>query len=152
VFNHLMSETADFHANHFSGSLVSQTNKLMGGYIRAADTTVFQTYPMVAGIVIAAIVLAGRAPLYVGLLLLFSVIFIGVAFIVSQPVRKLGARHAAIESKQTGYLADAVSNALAIKSFARGYYERERFHGATTRTFDSMFAFARLHRKQMNAL
>ncbi len=152
VFSHLMSQTADFHANHFSGSLVSQTNKLTSGYIRAADTTIFGTYPLIAGIAIVSIVLAGRAPLFVVLLLIFSAVFLALAFIVSAPVRKLGAKHAAIESKQTGFLADAVSNALAVKSFARGDYERRRFHTATTKTFDSMFAFAALHRKQLNSL
>lgn len=152
VFDHLMSETADFHANHFSGSLVSQTNKLMSGYVRSADTTIFGTYPLIAGIAITSVVLVGRAPLYVVLLLLFSVAFISVAFIVSAPVRKIGAKHSSIESKQTGFLADAVTNAMAIKSFARGAYERQRFHGATTRTFDSLFTFARMHRKQLNSL
>ena len=42
-----MTRSADFHANNFSGSLVSQNNKLMGGYVRVADTTIFQSYPYV---------------------------------------------------------------------------------------------------------
>ena len=39
VFNHLLDQSPNFHANRFGGSLVSQTNKLMGSYIRFADTT-----------------------------------------------------------------------------------------------------------------
>src|ERR1700760_774693 len=49
VFNHLLMQSANFHANSFGGSLVSKTNKLMGAYIRFADTTIFQVMPLLAG-------------------------------------------------------------------------------------------------------
>ena len=39
VFEHLMRLSATFHANNFGGSLVSQSNKLTGAYVRIADTT-----------------------------------------------------------------------------------------------------------------
>lgn len=152
VFEHMLRETADFHANHFSGSLVSQANKLLGSYIRAADTTIFQVYPMLAGIIISAVILITRAPLFVLLLIIFAVFFLTTALIVSRPVQRQGAIFSAIESKQTGYLADAIANAMAVKSFARGNYERIRFHKATTDTFDNLFLFARMHRKQLNWL
>ena len=45
-FGHLIGQSADFHANNFGGSLVSQTNKLMGSYVRIQDTTLFQLIPL----------------------------------------------------------------------------------------------------------
>jgi ABC-type multidrug transport system fused ATPase/permease subunit len=49
VFAHLLSQSADFHANQFAGSLVSDTNKLVGSYVRLADTILFQVAPLFFG-------------------------------------------------------------------------------------------------------
>src|SRR6185437_3679749 len=57
VFSHLMSQSPAFHANRFSGSLVSHTNKLMGSYIRFADTSVFNVIPLLWGLVFAGVIL-----------------------------------------------------------------------------------------------
>ncbi len=152
VLDHLLDESTDFHANNFSGSLVSQTNKLMAGYVRTADTTIFNTYPLIAGIAITSIILLPRTPLYVLLLLAFSAFFIYVSFKVSRPVRELNAKTAAAESRQTGYLADAITNVIAVKSFSRGRYERQRFAKATSETQKSLWALAKAHRNQMNYL
>ena len=152
VFKHLLSRSADFHANNFSGSLVSQTNKLMSGYVRIADTFTFQTYPMVAGITIATLILLPRAPLFALALVVFSALYVMVAFLVSRPVREASKTAAGFESKQTGLLADAVSNSMAIKSFAKGQHEAARFHIATENTNRNMRQFAKLHQKQMNRL
>ncbi len=152
VLDHMLRLSTDFHANNFTGSLVSQTNKLMGSYIRAADTTIFQVYPLVAGIIITAVVLGHRAPLFVLLLVTFSFLFIALAFRISRPVRNYGAKHAADESRQTGYLADAITNVVAIKSFSMAAYEKRRFRGATDITYKSLMKFAGLHQRQMNYL
>ncbi len=152
VLDHMLDESTNFHANNFTGSLVSQTNKLMGSYVRAADTTIFQVYPLLAGIVISAIILFNRAPVYVVALVAFSIFFILIAFRVARPVRVIGAKTAAAESRQTGSLADAITNVVAIKSFSRGAYERKRFHKATQTTQDLFHQFAKTHMKQMSYL
>lgn len=152
VFDHMLNESANFHANNFGGSLVSGTNKLLGGYVRTADTTIYQSYPLLSGIVIVCVVLSFRTPLFVGVLLACSVLFLLSAIMISRPVRKLSAKYAAAESQQTGYLADAITNIMAIKSFARGKFERKRFHSATSLTRKRLNDFAHMHQYQMNIL
>jgi ATP-binding cassette subfamily B protein len=152
VLDHMIEESTDFHANNFTGSLVSQTSKLMNGYVRAADATLFQVYPMLCGIIIAAIILATRAPLYVAVLLVFSAVFIFMAFKIARPVQRKSAETAAAESRQTGYLADALTNVIAIKSFSKGNFERERFRKATSSTKSKLLEFSKLHMRQMNYL
>jgi ATP-binding cassette subfamily B protein len=149
VFSHMLSRSADFHANNFSGSLVSHTNKLLGGYVRSADTTIFQVYPMVSGIIITAIILWPRAPFFVLGLLAFASLYIAAALSVSRPVRALSAKYAAAESAQTGVLADVISNIMAVKSFASSSYEKQRFHKATRKTKHRLVRFARIHQRQM---
>lgn len=152
VFAHMLDESADFHANNFSGSLVSQSNKLLSGYVRIADTTIFQVYPMLAGMIIVSVILATRAPFYVMILITASLLYLAFALWISKPVRALGRKFAAAESRQTGYLADAITNVMVIKSFARKQYEKQRFHKATTITRTRLQDFSRMHRIQMNTL
>ncbi len=152
VYVHLLNETADFHANNFSGSLVSQTNKVIGGYVRTADTTNYQVLPLITGLFAAAIILAPRAPIYVALLITFSIAFLALSFKLSKPTQKLAAKHANYESVQTGVLADSITNIMTIKSFARSAFEKQRFSRITTKTHDSLIALGNQMIKQFNIL
>lgn len=152
VLDYMLKQSTDFHANNFSGSLVSNANKLHSAYIRLTDTSLFQVYPMLIGIISATIILLPRAPFYVALLLIFSAFFIAASFQISKPVRKFGAETAANESRETGFLADAITNVVAIKSFARGEYERRRFARATSATNKSLMKLAGASQRQMNSL
>ncbi len=149
AFNALIKQGTNFHANHFSGSLVSNTNKLLGSYIRIADTTFFSTIPLLSSLVIASVILARRAPLYVLALDIFAVIFILTAFLVSKSVRKKGAVHSQAESKQTGYLADAIGNVLAVKSFAGEAQEIKNYAAHTEESYRRLMDVSRAHQRQM---
>ncbi len=149
VFKHLTEQSADFHANSFVGSLVSQTSKLLGAYIRIADQTMFQVLPMLWGIVFAAAIMLPRAPLYSLVLVVTSIFFIISAFFVTKPSRKYGAIQAAAESAQTGALADALTNAMAIKSFAREKQEQARFARATDETRSGLLGLMHVTQRQL---
>lgn len=134
VHNHLLSLSANFHANSFTGSLVSQTNKLIGSYVRIADTTVYGTLPMVFGILFASIILVGRAPIFVAIFNIIVIAFIASAIKLSRKTREASATHSETESKQTGALSDSITNIMAVKSFASGMREHKRFQKFTTKT------------------
>lgn len=95
---------------------MSQTTKLMGSYIRVADTTVLQSLPLVCVLGSIVAIMAAKAALFAVLFALFSVLYIVIATFVSHPVRRIGAEHAATESTQTGNLADAITNVMAVKA------------------------------------
>ncbi|HSX15766.1 MAG TPA: ABC transporter ATP-binding protein [Candidatus Saccharimonadales bacterium] len=149
VYGHLLDQSAAFHANTFGGSLVSQTNKLLGAYVRFADTTMYQVIQLFVGILFAAVILAPRAPQFVGVLLALAAIFMVSGIFVTRPVRRLSAVQAKRESKQTGYLADSVTNIMAIKSFAGGTFERSAFAGLTGRTQQSLMQLMHANQRQM---
>jgi ATP-binding cassette subfamily B protein len=132
VFDHLLQMSAHFHANRFGGSLVSQTNKLTGAYVRFADASIFNMYALVITLSAAIVILTPRVPLYSAVLLVLSTIYIAGTVYFSKAVRQANTREAEAQSKQTGYLADAITNVMAIKSFAGGAYERERFQEVST--------------------
>ncbi len=147
-FGHLVDESADFHADSFGGSLVSDTSKLLGSYIRIADTTLFQVLPLFVTLVAVVVVTAGRSALFAILLAAFSLLYLVVATLISKPVRRVGAEHAASESIQTGVLADAVTNVMAIKSFAREGLERSRFADRTDKTRATLLRMMKVHGRQ----
>jgi len=148
VFDHLQKQSANFHANHFGGSMVSQTNKLMGSYIRFADTSVFGVLPLLFTTLFVCIVLGQRSIWYALTLLVLTVVYIVSSFYVTRPVRRLGAEQAARESAQTGILADAITNVMAIKSFAGSRHENKRFARATDHTRAGLYNMLRDHQRQ----
>ncbi len=134
VFDHLMRLSADFHADRFGGSLVSQANKLVGSYVRLADAFTFQTVALIMSFVFTAAILGRRAPMVVAFLLIFSIAFMVSAVLITRYVRKLNAIEAAASNRQTGFLADAVTNIMAVKSFAASQHETKRYAMATSVT------------------
>lgn len=148
VFRHLMEQSPNFHANRFGGSLVSQTNKLMASYIRFADTTTYLVIPLLTVLLFASIILAWHAPLYAAILFIFAAFYMTTSLYVTRPARKRAAEQAAAESLQTGNLADAVTNVMAIKSFAGSSFEQSRFAKATDNTYGHLMRWMSAHNRQ----
>jgi ATP-binding cassette subfamily B protein len=123
IFDHLINLDANFHANRFGGSLVSQTNKLLGSYIRFADAILFNLYTLVIALFATIIILGPTVPIYAAMLIILTVVFISGTVLFSKPVRIANTRQAEQESRQTGQLADAITNIMAVKSFASENYE-----------------------------
>lgn len=152
VFAKMLAESADFHANQFGGSLVSAANKLTGSYVRIMDTTLFNVAPLFIGLIFVSIVMAGRAPLYTLILVVVSLFYIAVSFFATRDVRRRGTEVARAESRQTGVLADAVTNIMVIKSFAREDFERQRFGRSTQDTYHKLLAMMWAFQKQQSFL
>lgn len=149
VYRHLLNQSSDFHANRFSGSIVSQTTKFLGGYIRIADTTLYQVYQLLISLTLSIVILAPRAPIFAALLFIFAVIYMVSGTFITKKVRKLMGVHAASESKQTGYLADSITNIMAIKSFAGSRFENKGFEKHTQETQSNLLAIMRANNRQM---
>lgn len=149
VYNHLMNHSSSFHANNFGGSLVSNTNKLIGSYIRIADTTFYGLVPLVFNVLASAAVLFSRAPQFSIGLILFSLVYIVIAYTVSKPVRRAGTEHSIQESSQTGYLADSITNVLTIKSFAKLKREGQEFARQTEKTRSTLMKLMNRNQVQM---
>lgn len=134
VFVHLMKMSANFHTNRFGGSLVSQANKLTGSYIRFADSMIYNLYTLLIALVATVVILAPRVPVYAVAMIGLSVIYIGGAFYFSKPVREANTKESEAQSKQTGSLADSITNIMAIKSFAGNHQEQDRYWQAASHT------------------
>lgn len=136
VFDHLISLDANFHANRFGGSLVSQTNKLVGSYIRFADATLFNLYGLAISMIATILILGPKVPAYAITLVSLSIAYVFGTIYFSRPVRDASRKQAQQESRQTGQLADSITNIMAVKSFAAEKFESKLYWKEATKTKD----------------
>jgi ATP-binding cassette, subfamily B, bacterial len=148
IFSHLTNQSVNFHANRFGGSLVSQANKLVGSFERFWDTVLFQLTPSIVSIVAASVILSFVFWQYALFLAVLSVLFIIVIFLGSKFLATLHTAEAQASTKQTGQLADAMTNIMAIKSHGHEQFEKKRYAALSNewanKSFASMWGFLKV--------
>lgn len=126
-FSKLTNQTLFFHSNKFGGSLVSQTNKLIGAVESFWDTIIWSVLPLVVSLIGSIIVLSTLLWQYALFLLIFSIVFSLVVYYGSKPIAKLTKKEAKASNKLNGQLADVISNVLAVKSSGAEAMEQKFF-------------------------
>ena len=128
----LMKQEYGFFANSFAGSLVTQAARFSKGYELFSNTVYLEMLGIWCGVLTAiAIMTAYNAALgiTVGLLWVASISVVIVLVVRRIPFR----RHAAAkESQQTGDMADVITNAITIKTFAQESAEEQRYEIGNT--------------------
>ena len=126
-FSKLTNQTLFFHSNKFGGSLVSQTNKLVGAVESFWDTIIWSILPLIISLVGSIIILSTLLWQYALFLLIFSIGFSLVVYYGSKPMAKLTKKEAKASNKLNGQLADVISNILAVKSSGAEATEQKFF-------------------------
>lgn len=118
IFQTLSRQSSHFHADRFSGSLVSQTTKLVGAFERFWDMIIWQTIPMVTTIVAATIILGTIFWQYAVFILIVTVFFAVAVYVGSRFMADRNKVEAQRSSRLSGFLADMIGNILAVKAYA----------------------------------
>ena len=134
AMNAVITQSMTFHANHFSGSLTSAANKLPNSFINLKSNFTWDVYPLILMILFSIISAYIVCPPFATILLLAVIVYAAVAIITYYKTNHVDAALADAENKQTGQLADAITNVISVKSYAREDYERRRFARATANT------------------
>ena len=130
-FKRLIEREYAFFTNNFAGSLVAKTNRFTSGFEVVYDTLVFEIIGVGVAVIFALVILGN---LYWQISLLFvAVLIIYFAIIIHLTKKRLvmTKERAKLESLQTAQLADSLTNAQTIKSFAKEQYERKLFSNVT---------------------
>ena len=144
AFSAVINQSMTFHSNKFSGSLTSAANKLPNAFIDLKSGFVWDIYPLTLTVVYS-IVASGLVCLPFAIILtIYATVYITVAITTYYKTRNVDEALANSENKQTGQLADSITNELAVKSYARESYERSRFGMATKRTHDATMNVAKV--------
>lgn len=116
VFDHLTTQSIGFHANRFSGSLVSQTNKLTSAFETFWDTVVWQVIPVGTTVVAAVVILAFILPWYAVFLAAMALLFAAFVVLSARTMERLNVQEAQASTRMTGFLADVMTNIAAVKA------------------------------------
>lgn len=144
AFTAVINQSMTFHNNRFSGSLTSAANKLPGAFIGLKSNFVWDLYPLIMTAVFSIGVAGVICAPFAGILAVYTVVYMTVAIITYYKTRKFDEGLADAENKQTGQLADAITNEMSVKSYARENTERRRFGMATKRTKEATFRVAKV--------
>lgn len=126
-FDTLSVQSMQFHGDRFSGSLVSQTNKFIGAFERLLDVLIWDLLPIVSGILFIVVVMWKIAPLFAVGIIVLVLIYTLISGITFKKIGHLNSEQAAAETKQTGQLADSITNIISVKSYAHEAHERHRY-------------------------
>jgi len=130
---------------------VSQTNKFIGAFERFWDTIIFQLVPSFVSIIVAVVVLSIVFWQYAIILGLVAVTFIATVLIGSKKMYGFYTKEAQASTRNTGRLADVISNISAIKSYGNEKYESVQYNILLTdwrkKSLKSMHGFLRVSSK-----
>ncbi|MBR2741507.1 ABC transporter ATP-binding protein [Candidatus Saccharibacteria bacterium] len=143
-FDAVINQSMTFHSNKFSGSLTSAANKLPSAFISLKSNFVWDIYPLLLTIVYSVVMAAIVCVPFALILLVYALIYMTIAIITYYKTRNVDEALADAENKQTGQLADAITNEVAVKSYARERMEAERFRHATTKVKEATFKAAKV--------
>jgi ATP-binding cassette subfamily B protein len=126
-FDVLSTQSMQFHNDRFGGSIVSQTNKFVGAFERLIDSFIWNAFPLICSIIFVLLVLWPLAPFFALFIIVFVAIYTLISGITFRKISHLNEEEASAQTKQTGQLADSISNILSVKSYGRESHERRRY-------------------------
>ncbi len=136
-FNTVSEQSMQFHSNRFSGSLVSQSNKFVGAFERLIDTITWNIWPTLVYIVLVVAILLPQVPGFAIGLIVFTIIYALICSLSFGKVANLNEEWAAAETKQTGQLADSITNIISVKSYAKESHERRRYANFSRKSYNA---------------
>jgi ATP-binding cassette subfamily B protein len=144
AFDKIIKQSMTFHNNRFSGSLTSQANKLPSGFIRLKSAVVWTLYPLIMTVILTTGAVWFVSPVYAMILLAAVAAYTAIATITFVKTRHVDVKLATAENKQTGQLADSITNIMSVKSYAREEYEKSRFSRVADKTKRATYGVARV--------
>jgi len=116
VFAHLNRQSMSFHADRFSGSMVSATNKLTGAFETFWDTVIWVFLPIVTTVIAAVLIMVFVLWQYAVFLAAMSVVFILLVILTARTMEELNVAEAEASNTMTGFLSDVLTNIGAVKA------------------------------------
>jgi ATP-binding cassette subfamily B protein len=118
-FEHLAGLSYRFYTSAFTGSLVNQSNRLARSFERLYDVLAFDILTLFLKVGFTSTILFAIQPVIALALLAFFALYAAAAVGLALWKMPASAAAAAASSRQTGQLADKLTNISAIKYFAR---------------------------------
>ncbi len=122
-FGCVTSQSNQFFANNFSGSLVRKIQRLTTGIMTIHDVINYQITSMAVTMAISLWLIGMRSLTLLAIFAGWLALALVFNAFVSKKLRRLRVARAAIDSKVAGTLSDAITNSSNIRLFAADRYE-----------------------------
>ena len=126
ILGQLTRQSLGFHNNRFGGALISQTSKLVGAFERFWDVIIWDTIPVVTGIVAASTILWFMSPMYSIIIVSVAILFTLAVILGSRFMLERNKAEVAAYSRVTGFISDVVTNISTVKAFGSERSEQKR--------------------------
>lgn len=144
AFAATIDQSMTFHNNRFSGSLTSAANKFTNAFISLKSSFVWNIFPLILTVVYAIGSTAMISGAFAAILAIYTVVYMTIATVAYYKTRHVDWDLAEAENKQTGQLADAITNEMSVKSYAREGFEKARYARDTRRVRDETMVVAKV--------
>ena len=139
-FAYLHKHSPTFFHNNFVGSLVKRVNKFARAYDNVSDLLIFPFLRLGIGITAITAVLAFRNWIFAAVLIAWVIFFMILNYIWSMYKLPYDIERSEQKSKETGILADGITNHINIKLF-NGYDRERAYFGTATETLRRLRTF-----------
>ncbi|MCP1645371.1 ATP-binding cassette, subfamily B [Pseudomonas citronellolis] len=129
VYAYLQQHSHRFVSNEFAGALAHKVSEVAMGVNQTMNILLFDLIPLLVTLSLASLVLASASGLLAAFMLGWSVLFIGVSFLLARRSHPLAQQYSAARSISTGKVVDAVTNLSNVRLFARHSHELDYLSG-----------------------
>jgi ATP-binding cassette subfamily B protein len=130
-FEYLINHSYAFFSNNFTGSIVQKVNRFTRAFERLTDRFLFNIVPTTVQVVVIISILFFINPFISALFFVWLFALLVFNFLFSRWKIKYDIKVAEVDSKTTGYLADAITNQNTIQLFSGVKKEAEGFKKIT---------------------
>lgn len=127
VFKKLINKSWSFHAESFTGSVVSQFNRFIAAFQYFHDTLFKDLYSIAINFAASIAVTIVISPVVGGVMIAWTIAYVAIISQLSRTRYYRKRESSKNVSKVTGHLSDVLSNMITIKIFARESYENSLF-------------------------
>lgn len=130
-FEYMHKHSYNFFSGNFTGALVKRVNRMTRGFEQVADKIFWDLTPMALKLLIILGILTYLHPFLGAILLIWSIIFLGLNYLLSRYKLKYDIARAQADTAITAGLADTITNSTNVKLFSALNYETGRFKETT---------------------
>jgi ATP-binding cassette subfamily B protein len=123
VYGYLQQHSHRFISNEFAGALAHRVSEVALGVNQTLSILLFDLIPLLVTLSLATVLLWTASPLMAVFMAGWSVVFIGVCYLLARRSHPLAQQYSAARSTSSGKVVDAVSNLANIRLFARHAFE-----------------------------
>ena len=140
----MLKHSQDFFSDQFAGSLTRRVTRFYRVYEQVFEITVKNFLPLIVYVCGAVWMLYAKNPLFGIALGVWTVLFVGFQYLLTQWRQSLRVKRVAADTKVTGILSDVIGNYSAVNLYSASGYEKkvfaeaiEQWRQATLRSWDS---------------